>query len=283
MGLTVFLHSYKPPAPLSDFVENLWAYHGFISPRLKERIFPSGTFELVFNLRDDEMRIYEDSQSNEFQRCSGAIVSGPYAGFFVTDTAEEASVMGVHFKPGAAFPFLQPDANEFAERHVDLGTIWGRAASEIRDRLSETPSPKCRIRLLQEFLSSRLSGRSRHSAVALALAAFDRGRSQMTRELSREAHLSEKRFIDVFRREVGLRPRLFHRIRRFQRVLTRVHQSSDRDWSDFALDHGYFDQSHLIRDFRSFSGLSPGDYFRRLDNLRRHGLRAKFNHLPLEQ
>lgn len=282
--LAVFFRSYKPPAPLSDFVENLWTYSGFISPRLKERIFPSGTFELVFNLRNDEMRIYEDSQSNECQHCSGAIVSGPYAGFFVTDTAEETSVMGVHFKPGGAYPFLEPDASEFADRHVDLATIWGRGADEIRGRLSETPSPKCRVRLLQKFLLSRLFRPfGRHSAVALALAALDLGRSQMTRELSREAHLSEKRFIDVFRREVGLRPRLFHRICRFQRVLTRVHQSSDRDWADFALDHGYFDQSHLIHDFRSFSGLSPGDYVRRLDNLGRHGLRAKFNHLPLEQ
>lgn len=60
----VFFGSYKPPAPLSDFVENLWAYRGFESPRFKERIFPSGTFEIVFNLRGDEMRICNASRSN---------------------------------------------------------------------------------------------------------------------------------------------------------------------------------------------------------------------------
>lgn len=284
MVLSVYFRSYKPPPPLSDFVENLWAYSGFESPRLKERIFPSGTFELVFNLREDEMLIYKDSRCNEFQRCSGAIVSGPYSSFFVTDTAKETSVMGVHFKPGGAFLVLGPLASELADRHIDVRNIWGRTGSEIRERLCETASPQGRMRLLRKFLLSRLLRPfRRHSAVASALAAHDRARSQMTRELAREACLSERRFIDVFRREVGLKPRLFHRIYRFQRVLARVHQSSERDWAGLALEHGYFDQSHLIRDFLFFSGLSPADYVRRLDNLGQHGLHAKFNHLPLAQ
>lgn len=280
----MFFRSYKPPAPLSDFIENLWAYGGSESTRLKERIFPSGTFELVFNLHHDGIRIYDGALSDKCHRCSGAIVSGPYAGFFVTDTAEEVSVMGVRFKPGGAFPFLGPLTRELADRHVDLGTVWGRAAGEIRERLCEAASPQGRMRLLRKFLLSRLFRPfGRHSAVGLALAALGRATPQMTRELAREACLSEKRFIDVFRREVGLKPRLFHRVRRFQGVLARVHQSSERDWSGFALDHGYFDQSHLIRDFLSFSGFSPADYVRRLDDLRKCGLQAKFNHLPLVQ
>lgn len=121
----MFFRSYKPPAPLSDFVENLWAYRGFESPRMKERILPSGTSELVFNLREDEMRIYKDSRSNEFQRYSGAIVSGPYAGPFVTDTALDTCVMGVHFKPGGAFPFLGFGADELRDRHADLQNDLG--------------------------------------------------------------------------------------------------------------------------------------------------------------
>lgn len=279
----VFFRSYKPPAPLSDFVENLWAYRGFESPRIKERILPSGTFELVFNLREDEMRIYKDSRSNEFQRYSGAIVSGPYAGPFVTDTALEACVMGVHFKPGGAFPFLGFGADELRDRHADLQMIWGRAAAAIQERLCSTRSLAHRFRLLEQFLKSRLRCLQHHSAVAFALAAFTRARWHMTRELAREARLSEKRFIDVFRREVGLKPRLFHRVCRFQRVLARANQSSERDWAGFALDHGYFDQSHLIRDFLSFSGLSPTEYVRGLDSLGQRGLSAKFNHLPLAQ
>lgn len=206
----MLFRSYQPSPPVSDFVDFLWVYNGFESPRLKERIFPSGTFELVFNLHDDEVRIYEDARSDEFRRYSGAIVSGPYAGPFLTDTALEASVMGVHFKPGGAFPFLGPPANELRDTHIDLEAIWGRAVVEIRDRLCEYASFARRFRLLERFLLSRLfRPMQHHGAVAMALANLAHTQSQMTRELAREACLSEKRFIDVFRSEVGLNPRAF--------------------------------------------------------------------------
>lgn len=262
-------------------MENLWLYGGVDSPRLKEAIFPTGTFELVFNLRDDEIRIYKNAWSDEFQRYSGAIISGPYAGPFVTDSALEACVMGVHFKPGGAFPFLGCNADDLRDGHFDLQMIWGGAAGELRERLCGVVSLARRFRLLEEFLTARLRHLERHSAVALALYTLTSAGSQMTRELAHDAGLSEKRFIDVFRLEVGLNPKLFTRIRRFQRVLGQAHRLGAPDWAEVALQHGYFDQSHLIRDFVAFSGVGPTDYVQRLDYLRGRNIDAKFNHLPL--
>jgi hypothetical protein len=114
---------YKPSPPLSQFVENFWLYDGYSSPHFKERIFPSGTFEIVFNLREDELRIYRKPRPDLCVRFPGAIVSGPYAGFFESDTEEEASVMGVHFKPGGAFPFLGLAAGELVEATSVLKTL----------------------------------------------------------------------------------------------------------------------------------------------------------------
>jgi AraC-like DNA-binding protein len=279
----MLFRSHKPAPPLSNFIENLWLYDGYDSPHFKERIFPSGTFELVFSLRGDELRIYKAAQSDQCERFSGAIVSGPYNGFFVTDTAEEASVMGVHFKPGGAFPFLEPAAYELADSHIDLEAIWGRTVAEMREQLSETTSPTRRLLLLEKLLVSRLlRAQPHHSAVSLALDRFAQaGGRTRTCELARQAGLSQKRFIDVFRSEVGLSPKLFNRVVRFQRVLTTVHANSVPDWTQLALDYGYFDQAHLIRDFRAFSGLSPVDYLHRLRELGTQGLHVKFNHLPL--
>jgi AraC-like DNA-binding protein len=192
--------------------------------------------------------------------------------------------MGVHFKPGGAFPFLGPPAHELADSHIDLEAIWGRTAAEMREQLSEISSPTHRLLLLEKLLMSRLSCQQHHSAVALALDRFAQaGGRTRTRELARQASLSQKRFIDVFRSEVGLSPMLFNRVVRFQRVLTTVHARSAPDWTQLALDNGYFDQSHLIRDFLAFSGLSPVDYLHRLRELDMQGLHIKFNHLPLSR
>jgi AraC-like DNA-binding protein len=279
----MLFRSYKPILPLSGFIENLWIYKGFDCPRLKERILPSGTFELVFNLLHDELRIYRASQSFRRERFSGAIVSGPYEHFFLTDTSEEAFVMGVHFKPGGAFPFLGLPANELFDTHIDLQTIWGRDATEIHERLAATRSFTRRFQLLENWLISHLCRRLEyHPAVSLTLEGLRRDNSgAVIRELVRDAGLSHRRFINLFNEQVGLKPKVFHRIQRFQRALARVHQNLAPNWGRLALDYGYFDQSHLIRDFLAFTGFSPADYLGRLRDLRDKRLHVKFNHLPV--
>ncbi|HYM74427.1 MAG TPA: helix-turn-helix domain-containing protein [Candidatus Dormibacteraeota bacterium] len=279
----MLFRSYKPGPPLSDLIENFWLYNSYASPHLRERIFPSGTFELVINLREDELRIYIGTQADRVSRLSGAIVSGPYAGSFGSDTAQEASVLGVHFKPGGAYPFLGLAANELADTHVNLQDIWGRAAGDIRERLSFEQSPRQRFRILEGALLARLlRPLERHPAVAQALAGLRivTPRS-LVRNLVLESGISKRRFIDVFNFEVGIKPKLFARIQRFQRVLRTVHRSPALEWGQVALEYGYYDQSHLIRDFLAFSGFSPADYLRRLHDLRSEGKHFKFNHLPL--
>ena len=281
----MMFRSYRPVLPLSDFIEHFWLYDDYSSAYLHERIFPTGAFDLVFNLRNDELRIYEGNMPLLYSRHSGALVSGPYDGFFVTDRTEGASAMGVHFRPGGAFPFLGLSAQEFADKHVDLDHIWGRAAGEIRERLVVAPSPGHRFRLLENALLARLRRPlEHHPAVSLALHGLCSENSRvLVRKLAREAGASDHRFIDVFRSEVGLNPKLFHRVQRFQRVLIQVHRQPEPKWEQLALEDGYFDQSHLIRDFLHFSGCSPADYLRRLKDLRQKGVHVKFNHLPVSK
>jgi AraC-like DNA-binding protein len=276
---------YKPGPPLSDFIENLWLYEGYASPHAKERIFPSGTFELVFNLHDNELRIFKTQTPDKCNRFSGALVSGPYEEFFLTDTPEEASVMGVHFRPAGAPAFLGFSAQNFNDRHVDLEQVWGAVSREIHERLCAGISHAERFRLLEKLLRDRLQRTpTRNGAVATALDTFRLvGKRIRTRQLAREAGLSEKRFIDVFKSEVGMTPKMFDRILRFQRVIVAVRNNDTPDWTKIATEFGYFDQSHLIRDFHAFSGFSPENYAARLRKLRMLGSHVKFNHLPLAE
>jgi AraC-like DNA-binding protein len=276
--------SYRPSRPLSDFVETFWLCDGYASPHLRERIFPNGTFGLVFNLHDGDLRIYRARHPDRCTRLPGAVVSGPYGGYFITDRAAEASVMGVGFKPGGAFPFLGLGADELLDTHASLQDIWGRGALEIRERISAQRTDARRLQILQDALLSRLVRRpERHPAVLSALDYFRRNPSRpIVGNVAREVGLSNRRFIDVFNFQVGVKPKLFLRIQRFQRVLQKVHLLPVVDWGQLALEQGYFDQSHLIRDFVAFSGISPADYLRRLRDLRNDGTHPiKFHHLPL--
>lgn len=277
----MLFRTFKPASFLSGFVDNVWLYEGYEAEHSNERILPSGTIELVINLHEDELRIYRTDELNECTRYSGAVVSGPYKRGFASDTAEEAFIMGVHFKSGSAFPFLGIPADELAHAHVDLNDIWGAAARSLRDELCEAATAEERFRILQAALIGHLSRPlERHYAVSAALESIEQDNDPPVRKLARQVGLSERRFIQVFRSEVGMTPKVFSRIQRFQRTRTFIENLEAPDWPSIAMQFGYFDQSHLIREFREFSGTSPEAYLRQHNRYVDDGVHIKTNHLP---
>lgn len=263
---------YQPKPPLARFVDSFWLYEGSGEEHKTERILPTGTLELVINLRQNELRFYDAERPENCSRFSGAVVSGAHGSGFAP--APEAFIIGVHFKPGGAFPFLGLPAGELADTHSDLETLWGPSAGGLRERLWEARTSAERFQLLQEALLSRLHhGVEPHYAVAAALEMFGKNQAgPRVREAAKYLGLSQRRFIQVFKAEVGLTPKLFSRIQRFQQTRAFLQQNPSPNWAALALDLGYFDQSHLIREFLEFSGLSPTDYLNRHKSLIEHDI-----------
>lgn len=276
-------HSYAPRPPLCNFVEEIRLYENYTGAHRRERILPSGTFAMIFNLRDDELRIYRSSEPSPLRRFSGALISGAYAEPFMTDMAEEACTLGVHFKPGGAFPFFSLPAGELANAHIDLGAIWGSAAAELHGQLHDLPTPSERFLRVEQALMRRLvDPPTRHDAVRAGLDLLARPHDRvLVRDIAKAVDLSERRFIEVFTEEVGLTPKLFARVQRFQRAMAASRDAVKPDWASLAVACGYFDQAHLIRDFVAFSGVSPADYHRRQKRIDHAGVLVKHNHLPL--
>jgi AraC-like DNA-binding protein len=279
----VLFRSHVPSAPLRDLIDDFWLYEGYAGEHSRERILPSGTFEMVFNLHEDELRIYGPMDQGPCRRFSGALVSGPYAGPFMSDTKEEAAILGVHFKPGGAAAVLGLPASELTNTHVDLPAIWGPDARALREQLCSSREPIERFRLLEQALLERLAdppGGHRAVRVGLDLLRRTHGRARI-RDIARALDLSQRRFSQVFAAEVGLTPKLFGRVQRFQQAVASSQNATEVDWAQLAVDCGYFDQAHLIHEFVEFSGVSPADFWRRRNRLKLAGVHVKRHHLPL--
>jgi AraC-like DNA-binding protein len=259
---------------MSRFIERFW-YSSDVPVHQKVRIVPSGTMELVFNLNEDELGIYDTEQPESYRSFSGAVFSGTYVRSLFVDT--RGHVMGVHFKPGSAFSFLGVPASELAEIHVDLEALWGRSTQVLREQLCAAANPAKRFRVLERALVRRLENTlEEHRAVRAALDIFGRDAGEATtRDLATHLGLSQRHFIKVFSNQVGVTPKQFGRVQRFQRALELTRSNSMPDWADVAVACGYFDQSHLIHDFQTLSGLSPTEFHRQ----RRE--RVLTNDLPL--
>lgn len=267
-------HVHEPSPPLSGIVDHLW-YLSDVPAHARERIVPSGTIELVINLRADEFRIYDLAATAEgCRRFRGAIVSGCYGTPFGIDTSAHASIVGVHFRPGGAAGLLGVPPGELAQTHVGLEDLWGQRAAELRERLCAAPDLRRRFEILQRGLMTRLRAPSGRDAATAALACLERPRVQIG-DVARTLGLSRRRFIEIFTRDVGMTPKRYSRVRRFQRALALATRSPSPEWSRLALDCGYFDQAHFCRDWAELTGVSPGEFLA----LRR--TRVKDNHLAL--
>jgi AraC-like DNA-binding protein len=254
--------TYVPRAPLSELVELFWWYEAYGAGHPRERVLPGPVSELVVVLRGAR---------------PGSVFCGAQSESFVIETADRPALLGVHFKPGGAFPFLRKmPAADLHNVRVSLDAIWGADAHELQERLQEAATPRLRFRILEAALLARLAGPPvRHPAVAYALAAIDAAPRRPIGEITDRIGLSARRFIEVFTAQVGLTPKLYCRVRRFQEVLARIHGAEAVDWTDVALTCGYYDQAHFIHDFRAFSGLSPTAYLRAAVEHR--------GHVPLEE
>jgi hypothetical protein len=170
--------------------------------------------ELVINLREDKVRMYDRRDIGQCQSFPGAIVIGANSEFFVIDTAEQAAVIGVHFKPGGAFPFFKLPAGELRNEYVALETLWGHDAGDLRERLLAAPTPTAKFQILEQYLWKRVAKPlERHPAVGFALREFQCARTvaDVSGEIGR-ARGAYPGFTD----EVGLTPNCC-RVQRFQK------------------------------------------------------------------
>jgi AraC-like DNA-binding protein len=239
-------HFVRPGGVLAAFVDLIWVSEDYAAPHLQERLMPMGAMNLVVTW--DATGVH-----------SG--VSGVHTASMLLDTSRPFSIIGVSFKPGGGFPFLPVPAGELHNQSLPLEAVWGPRAGEVRERVMAAPSPAEKAEVMQRvLLASARRGFARHGAVRYAVAEL--GKQRPVASVAGEIGLSQRRFIEVFRNEVGVTPKAFSRIRRFQHVLGRIERLTEVDWTEVACACGYFDQAHFIHEFRDFAGVSPSTYLR---------------------
>jgi AraC-like DNA-binding protein len=250
----------RAPGPaLRPFVRALWVAADEPSAAAREHVLPTGEVHVVFRLSAAPLRIFADAADGDGRAVGHCVVGGARSGFYVRDVSQPAYTIGAQLQAGAAPLLLGVPADELAEHHTSLADVWGREALELRERLALAGPPDRQLALFESVLAARLPRmRALHPAVAEALARFDPATD--VRALVTRSGYSHRRFAELFRRAVGLAPKRFARVRRFQAALARVAADATPSWADLALAAGYADQSHFNRDFRAFAGVTPGHY-----------------------
>jgi AraC-like DNA-binding protein len=288
----VLLHLHRPGPPLDRFVELITYYAGYAPDHTKERLLPDGAIEIIVDLTDTPKHLYDRDDTSRATAFRGAWISGMRRGWIVIEAAPQSSMAVIRFRPGGAYPFLGFSAEGITDIVGHVDEVLGEPIGRLRDRVLEAPDPASRVAAIERWLLERAGSRlALHPAVTYACdRLFAPGGLRIT-DVVDELGYSQRHVLALFRRWVGLSPKQYGRVRRFQHVLRSVVRGPgvpldgppdalpaarppEPDWAAVAAAHGYYDQSHLVRDFREFSGLSPGAYLRAFGGLE--------NYLPLD-
>lgn len=252
----------RAPVPeLRPFVSALWATSEAAALPQREHVLPTGGMSLVFRVDGAPLRLFRGPEDHTGTVVARAVLGGARSSFYVRETGGAGRSFGVLFAPGGAARLLGLDVDDLAERHTPIGDLWGRAAEEEEERLSEARSPAEGLARLELMLVERLAhGRRGPACVADALRRFVRGGT--VAEAVRASGRSHRSFLEHFRRSVGLAPKVHCRVRRFQTALAHLRSGRQRSLAGLALAAGYSDQAHFNREFRALAGLTPGQYLR---------------------
>ena len=246
-----------PPAGLRDLVEGIWFIRSSAT-RCPEpqRLLPDGRIEIVFNLADRfrHLRAPREAQTQPQQ-----LVVGPTSRAMLIEPTGEIDLVGIRISPGGALAFFSDVLLELRDNTADLTDLSNALDSDLLDRLREMRSLETRFALISaalqkasrtDRLEPRVLGARRLIHTSGGMVSVD--------EIVRQTGTSPRTLERLFLRHAGIGPKLLLRLTRFQRVLRRAAKGS---LLQAALEAGYFDQSHFIRDFRTFAGVSPSVFF----------------------
>ncbi|HET7793392.1 MAG TPA: AraC family transcriptional regulator [Rhizobacter sp.] len=253
----------RPIAPLSDFVDTLWASERGAMPHAREINLPTGRADIVIPLLEGQaLTRFVDASDAQGQRFTGGVIHGAQDHATVRATHGASSVVGVHFKPGGAAAFFGGALPELRNHTVLLDALWGPSARVLRADLQAAQGPHARLLRLEAYLMARL----RHAApadamVAATLQSMARQPHAATIEpLQRASGCGPTQFIARFERAVGLTPKRYARVLRFHAMVTQLAGQAPSDWAQAAAEAGFADQSHLVREFKRLAGITPSAY-----------------------
>jgi len=236
----------EPTRSLMRFVEDARALVP-VDGHVRHEFLPDGRTSLVFRVLDDGRR-------------GDVSVAGPRTRMCIKEPGAVARAVVIKFKPGWSTPVLGVAAHELTDRIVPLDSIWGRPAADLFSRLVETCDLPGQIACVSRAISRRLQRSSESSSARLARRAvqlLEAGEARVDRVAERLG-ISARHLRRAFTEHVGVGPKEYARSVRLMRALRLAAGSSD--WGRVALEAGYYDQAHLIADFRRLVGTTPGAF-----------------------
>jgi len=246
-----------PASDLQRFVESYWIIQEEDTAIVQQKIIPDGFPEVIFHFGDP----YRINISGEWKEQSRSLLAGQIKKHFFLENTGRADMIGIKFQPAAITQLFGVSMSSFTDRVVDLNEAIGDSAIPWKDIAFAQEEADKKVEQLEHFLRN-VSAQAEPGPdlvdSSLKEIFLSHGMCGVA-ELAQKADVSERYLEQQFKKYVGLSPKFYARIIRFSRIFQLI-QEENPVWSDLVYGAGFYDQSHFIRNFKSFTGEDPSRY-----------------------
>ena len=214
---------------------------------ITSRIIPDGCMDIVFNM------------SSLSKRKEGVVVG--------TMTSPEENLVndlryfvGIRFWPGAIVPFIKNSAKDFTNKGFSLEYVWGKENTILNESVYEAKNINDIIKILEKTLKKKLLDIFYIDSVIknMLYNVYKSKGNISVKALSINLNISQRQLSRKVNEWIGVSPKTFNNIVRFQNIINELSTKRNRNFSEIALNNGYYDQAHFIKEFKAFYGKTPG-------------------------
>ncbi|MEZ4776911.1 MAG: helix-turn-helix domain-containing protein [Bacteroidia bacterium] len=250
-----------PEYPVSLFVDHFVLMDGAPSGA-EERLFPNNKSEIFFNLGHRVTGQAHDTPQPFY--LTESVVSGTRNRHFTFHPGASLSMAGLRFTLFGFNLLFGIPAYHFTDQNLYTSDVWGKEMEWIREQLLEATTYGARIQVLHNWIVSKIPATSFQDVCKWKLVERQMLQQQasVTSLLEKTIGYSHKHSLQLIKEKSGLTPKAIQKVSRFDRSLRLLNHQTSVDWAALALDAGYADQSHFIREFRQFTGCTPSSYLK---------------------
>ena len=260
----VLYREYKPRQQLANYIKSIYCLklsERKLNPSY-QRITPDGCFELNFNFGDPLRRVNQSGDERNARDINASYLIQRRANPYLIKRTGVANIIGIRFHPWGLYPFTGIPAHMLVDKLFPIEDIFGRGILELQEELFSANMEKA-IYLIENYFIKLYEKKYREDTlvtdICQRLTYLPADDNNLGKALA-GLNLSERRLQQRFHEVVGFGPKTLCRIIRFQNVLKKLNSGDIKFLTKVAFDCDYFDQSHFIREFKFFSGITPRQY-----------------------
>ncbi len=252
--------TFQPHPDLSAFVKFYWTLEVPYDPKnQKQKLIPDGCIEVTFNFKDKIKRYVSE---NDYLLHPNAMIMGQRTKSYFIEPTGDVDSFAICFYPYGFANFACIPLERLVDIETPLGHVFGEEpANELERAITHAPSTQKRIEIMEAFLLERLNANTTienvvKTTVDMLLATNGGGKIN---QLFQEDRSKRRKLERDFRKQIGISPKQLGKVLRLQTALHML-LNKDESLTSIAYENEYYDQAHFIKDFKEFTGTTPGDF-----------------------